>query len=186
MSQRHNGPAGGGENEPTRRTSKAAAELRWPGRALTSPTAGGGDERGEAQSKRGARWGCGGAHRGGWNDGARCEDGEVAAVWLADAEAGDGVLRRALTREDKGKEKGRRGGDGEPFKGDTAGSGGRLMGGTTWRRGLGGAWGQRGGRADRPRSSWVAHAWAVSHRRRNRLGRGLSGGPPLQSRAAAV
>jgi hypothetical protein len=116
----------------------------------------------------------------------RCEDGEVAAVWLADAEAGYGVLGRALTREDKGKEKGRRGGDGAPFKGDAAGSGGQVMGGTTRRRGMGGAWSQRGGRADRPRSSWVAHAWAASHRRRNRLGRGLSGGPPLQSWAAAV
>jgi hypothetical protein len=50
----------GGENGLARRRSKAAAELRWPGRASTSPAAGGGDGGGEARSKRGGRQGCGG------------------------------------------------------------------------------------------------------------------------------
>jgi hypothetical protein len=41
-----------GENGPVRRRSKAAAELRWPGRASMSPVVGGGDRGDEAQSKR--------------------------------------------------------------------------------------------------------------------------------------
>jgi hypothetical protein len=45
----------GGENGLTRRHSKAAAELRWPKRVLTSPTVAGGDGGGEAGSKRGGR-----------------------------------------------------------------------------------------------------------------------------------
>jgi hypothetical protein len=55
----------GEENGPARWHSKAAAELRWLGRASTSPATGRGDEGGEAWSKRGGRWGHNSAHRGG-------------------------------------------------------------------------------------------------------------------------
>jgi hypothetical protein len=59
----------------------------------------------------------------------------MMGVWRSSGEDTfcDRVLGHALTREDKGKEKGRHGGDGAPFKGDEAGSGGRVMGGTTRR-----------------------------------------------------
>jgi hypothetical protein len=44
------------------RRSRAAAELQWPGRASTSPVAGGEDGGGEALSKGGRRRGRGRAH----------------------------------------------------------------------------------------------------------------------------
>jgi hypothetical protein len=65
----------GGENGPARQHSMAAAELWWLGRASTSPAAGGGNGEGEAQTKRGGRQG--------------------------QTRRGDGVLGRALTRENK-------------------------------------------------------------------------------------
>jgi hypothetical protein len=61
----------GGGNGPTQWRSKATAELPWLGRASMSPTVGGEDRGGEAQSKRVERRGCGRAHQGGggkqWN-----------------------------------------------------------------------------------------------------------------------
>jgi hypothetical protein len=84
-----------------------------------SPAAGGGDRGGEAWSKRGGRRGRNKAHRGGkeWR-----EDGAVAAVQSAGAD----------TRPVK-ERRGGRGGDGAPFIGDMAGSGGWPAGGATRR-----------------------------------------------------
>jgi hypothetical protein len=130
----------GRENGPMRRRSKATAELRWPGRMSTSPAAGGGDVEGEAWSKRGGQWGRGGAHRGGGDDGiAAVVRSAGMDMRLRKRGGGDGVLRRALAREDERERIEGRGGD-------AMGSGGRVTGGATRRREVG-AWGQRGGQA---------------------------------------
>jgi hypothetical protein len=76
----------GGGNDPTRWRSKAVAELQWPGRASTSPVAGGGDGGGEAWSKRGGRQGHGRAHQGGATMVWRHEDSMAAAVQSAGAD----------------------------------------------------------------------------------------------------
>jgi hypothetical protein len=66
------------ESGLVRRHSKAAAELRWPGRASMSHAARGGDKGGEARSKRRGRRGRGGAHRG---RGKEWRGGTMMARW---------------------------------------------------------------------------------------------------------
>jgi hypothetical protein len=120
-----------------------------------SPIAARRDRGGEARSKRGGRWGHGGAHRGGGGS-----NGAAAIVRLAGMDTmlrkerrGDGVLGRVLVREDeRGKEKGGRGGDKAPYIGDTAVGGGWATGGTMRRRGVGGMGLARHGR------QWPSHS----------------------------
>jgi hypothetical protein len=106
-----------------------AVELRWPGRASTSPTVGGGDKGGETRSKRVGRRGCDAAHRGGggqWHNGARTVRRRQSdrLTWTrgqGKRGGGDEVLKHALTREDeRGKKRGAR-------------CGGRAAGNTTRR-----------------------------------------------------
>jgi hypothetical protein len=90
-------------------------------------------------------------------------------------EGGDRMLGHTHVREDeRGKKKGC-GGDGAPFIGDAVGGGGRATGDAT--RSGGAAW---------PAVSQLRRSQVALDRRQNMGGRGLTGGPPLQSRAVAV
>jgi hypothetical protein len=130
----------GGENGPTRQRSKAAVELRWPGRASMSPAAGGEDMGGEVRPKRGERRGHGEAHQGGTM--ARRRDGNslVSRRGHDVEEREEGATECSSVRlrgRTRGKRKGGGSGDGAPFIDNTTARGG------------GGAWGWRGGRATR-------------------------------------
>jgi hypothetical protein len=90
------------------------------------------DVEGEAWSKRGRQWGRGGAHRGGggrWRIGGSLvgRHGHKAE----EERRGDGVLKRALAREDERERI-------EGCGGNATGSGGRVTGGATRRRDVGG------------------------------------------------
>jgi hypothetical protein len=84
-----------GENDPTRRRTSGGR-----GRASMSPAAGGGDMGGEVRSKRDARRGCDGAHRGAGEE--WCGSTKMARRWQSGWPArtrgrgksggGDGVL----------------------------------------------------------------------------------------------
>jgi hypothetical protein len=76
----------GEESGPAWRRSKAAAELRWPGRASMSHAAGGGDGGGEVRSKRGRRWGAAELTGLGETMAWRREDGATAVVRSAGAD----------------------------------------------------------------------------------------------------
>jgi hypothetical protein len=111
-----------------------------------SPATGGGDMGGEARSKRAGRRGHGGAHRGrGERIVREREDGAAAAVRSASADTrpgkerrgGDGVLGVRSWGRTSGERKKGGGGDGAPFIGDTAGSGGWSAGDATRQRGVG-------------------------------------------------
>jgi hypothetical protein len=69
---------------------------------------------------------------------------------------GDGVLKHAREGEREGKERGH-GGDGAPFISGHVGVGEDPRGDAMRRRGVGRAWGQRGGRAARTQEAHDRH-----------------------------